>query len=90
MGGARSTEGAEMMGEASAPLQGSGLGQGRSGAGVVPKPPSGPRKDHDREAVLTPEDLLHPDMMCLTKAGGKERNQPLHLSLWALSCPFGP
>lgn len=33
-----------------------------------------------REAALTLRGLLHPDMMCLTKAGKGERNQSPHLA----------
>lgn len=73
------------------PLQGSGLGQKSSVAcGGVLKPLCSPRKDQEGEAALTLEAPLHPDMMCLTKAGEEDRDQPLHLAPLSSLLPSRP
>lgn len=43
------------------------------------------------ESLYSPwRDLLYPDMMCLTKAGKEDRNQPLHLAPLSSLLPFSP
>lgn len=84
MGGDRSWENAEeMMGGAGLlssheplrfPLQGSGLGQKRSGTcGVVPKSLCGCRKDQDGESVLTLEGSALPRHDVLDKGWERRR-----------------
>lgn len=57
-----------------------GLGQESSGArGVIPSPSVAP-EGTSMERLYSPwRGLFHPDMMCLTKAGKEDKDQPLHV-----------